>query len=105
MPEVHPRGQILVFDAILNTFVEGPGLQLPATTIGEPLEEAEKQAGANAVPHEPPEYFQYRSGRNAVGFLLIGIHVYRDNEEACIKQDLAFRLLPSDKIVFGHLGC
>lgn len=105
MPEVHTRGQTLVFDSILNTFVEGPGLQLPGSTIGELLEEVERHTGAYVTPHDPPKYFRYHLSRTDADFLLIDIHVSRGSEEVCVKQDLAFALLPSDKVVFGHLGC
>lgn len=105
MPEVHPRGNTLVFDADLNTFVEGPGLQMQCTTIAELLDQVERETGAYVVPHDPPKYFRYHVARENPDFLLIDIHVYRGEEEICIKQDLSFVLFPRDKVVFGHLGC
>jgi hypothetical protein len=105
MPEVHPRGQVLAFDQSLNTLVAQPGLTLPCTNIAEMLEQIEARTGAYVVPHDPPKYFRYHLSRDDPTFVLVDIHVTRDGEEICIKQDMSFPLLPSDKVIFGHLAC
>lgn len=95
----------MAFDPSVGAFVEVPGMQLECTTIGELLEQLERETGAYVVPHDPPKYFRCHAAREDPDFLLVDIHVRRGDEEICIQQDLAFALLPSDKVILGPLAC
>jgi hypothetical protein len=105
MPEVYPRSQVVRFDPQLNEFVNVPGLSLTAQTLGEALVEVERITGIYVVPHEPPKYFRFYLQRNDPDFSIIDIHVLREEIEICVKQDLEFKLLDTDKVIFGHLAC
>ncbi|WP_339092992.1 hypothetical protein [Variovorax paradoxus] len=96
---------MLAFDPCLNTLVAQPGLMLSCTNIAEMLEQVEMETGAYVVPHDPPKYFRYHLSRSDPNFVLVDIHVTRDGKEICVKQDISFPLLPSDKVMFGHLAC
>ncbi len=105
MPEVFPQGQEFSFDPVLDTFVKEPGLQIQGSTIGELLRELEKATGAYVVPHEPPKFFRYQLSRDDSDFYVVDIHVHRGGESICIKQDVAFALLPDDVVMFGLPAC
>jgi hypothetical protein len=106
MPQVYPLGQPqFAVDPSSGKLVELPGLLLPGSTLGELLEELERNTGAWVIPDAPPKYFRYFASRQATEYELVDIHVEREGQSICAKQDLSFALLPSDKVVPGLLAC
>jgi hypothetical protein len=55
-------------------------------------------------PCEAPKYFYYKV-RNTSHEILVDIHIYRNNEEICPKQNLSFPVFSTDTIIFGELIC
>ena len=51
---------------------------------------------------DPPKYFYYNTGSNKY---LVDIHINRDGQEICPKQNLNFALLDGDIITIGQLVC
>jgi hypothetical protein len=84
-----------------------PGLPVVAQTAGEAIAAAAEHFGVRIVPHDPPKWFriygmpEYASEQ----YLLVDIHVERDAQDICIKQDLRFPLLESDVVSIGALAC
>lgn len=52
---------------------------------------------------EPPKYFIHESPDGSS--LLVDIHVRRGSQIICPKQDLNFRLQPTDRVEIGLLAC
>lgn len=107
MPEIYPLGHPeFTFDSVLNKFVELPGVELQGATLGQLLSELEKATGARVVPDpESPKFFLYYRHPDSDDCELVDIHVLREGQELCPKQDLGFALLPGDKVVPGPLAC
>jgi hypothetical protein len=84
-----------------------PGLPIVAQTLGEAVEAAEKHFSVWIVPHDPPKWFRVYGlpGYNEEQYLLVDIHVRRDGQDICPKQDLSFPLLESDTVSIGVLAC
>jgi hypothetical protein len=90
------------------------GKQIEAATLGEAIAEAEKILSARIVPHfalkyllplaGPRKYFRVYAP-DCVKYRLVDIHVYRDKENICPKQNLSFPLLESDIVGIGGLVC
>lgn len=55
------------------------------------------------APDEAPKYLVYRLGDGS--FRLVDVHVQRDGEWVCPKQDLAFEVSDADEIEIGELIC
>lgn len=83
---------------------ELPGLELPASTLGEFLAGIEAASGIRIVPHDPPKYFRYYP-KDSADFYLVDIHVDRGGLEICPKQDLSFLLEDGDAVEAGLLAC
>lgn len=104
----------------LKTFISHPLEQLPdalvrsragmpivAGTVGEAVEVASQYFGVKIVPHDPPKFFRVYGMPDATAedYKLVDIHIQRDRQEICIKQDLSFALLESDEVLIGMLAC
>ncbi len=106
MPQIYPLGQPQFgVDPSTGSLVELPGLMLRGATLGELLQELEHHTGAWVVPDASPKYFRYFASRQSTDYELVDIHIERNGESICAKQDLNFALLPSDKVVPGPLAC
>lgn len=105
MPQIYPLGQPQFATDQSGKFIKLPGLELAAATLGELLRELERSTGARVVPHDPPKYFRYYASPDAVEYELVDIHVERNGECLCPKQDLGFSLLLNDKVIPGPLAC
>jgi len=89
----------------LKVLVEKPGLDLIGNTLGEILIDLENKTGIYIVPHDTPKYFKYFQNRQSSDFMLVDIHIRRQGEEICPKQDLMFPLLSDDVVEAGMLIC
>jgi hypothetical protein len=107
MPQIFPLGSPRIsFDSTKGVLVDLPGLALSGSTLGELLASLEQATGDRVIPDNGSEkYFLYFSGRAAGNPMLVDIHILRDGQEICPKQDLSFALLDSDKVVAGPLAC
>jgi hypothetical protein len=92
------------YDQATREPTELPGLELPASTLGELLAGLEASSGIRVVPHDPPKYFRYYPAGSAE-FFLVDVHVDRDGLGICPKQDLAFLLEGGDAVEAGLLAC
>lgn len=104
MPEVK-FGPKLEIDIETGRLKELPGVMIDALTVGELFEKYETITGARVMPHEPPKYFLYYPEHGSEKCMLVDVHVVREGESICVKQDLSFSLLPDDKVVLGPLAC
>jgi len=99
--ELFPR---LHLDASGTT--ELPGLELIADSLGGILAAYTDHTGLCVIPHDPPKYFRcYPRGEDPGLYDLVDVHVERNGDEICPKQDLAFPLLPGDVVTIGLLSC
>lgn len=85
--------------------VEVMGAVFEGSNLGEFLGNIERITGAYIVPAEPPKYFRYYQSRYAKEHVLVDIHVERNGEWICPRQDLSFPLLPTDVLLAGELEC
>jgi hypothetical protein len=83
------------------------GLPIAAQTVGEAVAAAAEYFGVRIVPHDPPKWFRIYDMPDyaAEQYTLVDIHVERDAQDICIKQDLGFPLLESDVVSIGALVC
>jgi hypothetical protein len=82
-----------------------PGAEVTETTLGEVLENLFRRYAIRIIPNESPQYFKYTGGRFGDDVLLVDIHVERDGEELCPRQDLTFPIQVQDIIRAGGLAC
>ena len=108
-PTVPPKGnKDLLFPAL-------EPLSVQAETLEEALAAYTREFGARFRPYdgslplvpfalgEPAKYFWYE--RENGSSLLVDIHIERDRETLCPKQDLSFLLQPDDQVCIGPLAC
>lgn len=101
----------------MSTFADGtlvrvdPPLNSAATTLGVALGEYGRKFNVLVRPcHEPlpgqteVKYFEIQRPDGVVEWV-VDVHVIRESEEICPKQDLAFRLQPNDQVEMGTLAC
>ena len=90
------------------------GRRIEASTLEKALRVAEQIFQVRIVPHDPPKYFRvHRVPEEPIHLVpeqtqiyqLVDIHLVRNGEDICLKQDLAFPLLDSDVVVMGTLVC
>jgi hypothetical protein len=82
------------------------GMPIVAKTLGAAVAVAANYFGVRIVPHDPPKWFRvYGSPDCRAEYMLVDIHVYRDKQTICPKQDLSFPLLESDIVGIGVLTC
>lgn len=82
------------------------GIPISAKTLGEAVAMAAGRFGVRIVPHDRPKWFRVYGVPDMEGeYRLVDIHVYRDGQGICPKQDLGFRLLESDIVEIGILIC
>lgn len=55
-------------------------------------------------PHNAGKYFKFTDMSTGVQ-KLVDIHISRNSEDICLKQDLSFALLPEDIVELGELIC
>jgi hypothetical protein len=87
----------------------GEPLQSEARTLGEAIKDYEVAYRVSVRPApasegSEPKYFLILEA-DGITSDVVDIHVVRNDEEICPKQDLAFALLPDDEVVFGVLAC
>jgi hypothetical protein len=84
-----------------------PGLPIVARTVGEAIAAAAEHFGVRIVPHDPPKWFRIYGMPDFTPeqYTLVDIHVERDAQDICIKQNLGFSLLESDIVSIGALAC
>ena len=83
-----------------------PGLSILAGTLGEAVATAAEYFGVRIVPHDPPKWFRvYESSGDTTHYKLVDIHIHRNGQEICPKQDLAYPLMESDVVTIGVLAC
>lgn len=97
------------------TPVEGTPLFANVATFGDAIRAYEKENTVSIEPYdgsfeaipfkedEEPKYFFYR--KSPSDLQLVDIHVFRNGQEICPKQDLTFELLDGDTIQIGELVC
>ena len=82
------------------------GQRIEAKTLGEAVQVAEKIFHARIFSHDPPKFFRvHQELEQPESFALVDIHLLRNGEEICLKQDLSFVLMDSDIVVMGVLAC
>ncbi len=89
----------------LKELIENPGLDLIGSTLGELLIDLENKTGIYVIPDDALKYFKYFQNRQSSEFMLVDIHVRRNGEEICPKQDLMFPLFLDDTVEAGMLIC
>ena len=89
----------------LKELIENPGLDLIGSSLGELLIDLENKTGIYIIPHDAPKYFKYFQNRQSKNFILVDIHIRRNDVEICPKQDLMFPLVPDDIVEAGMLAC
>jgi len=83
-----------------------PGLLIVAGTLGEAVTAAAEYFGARIVAHDPPKWFRvYDNPDLTEEYKLVDIHVLRNGQQICPKQDLSFPLLERDVVNIGVLAC
>lgn len=79
---------------------------ISAKTLGEAVAMAAGRFGVRIVAHDPPKWFRVYGVPGTDGdYLLVDIHVERDGQMTCPKQDLDFQLFESDVVSIGTLVC
>ena len=83
------------------------GMPIVAHTIGEAVAFAADYFGVRIVPHDPPKWFRIYGMPDFTPeqYTLVDIHVVRDTQNICIKQDLGFPLMEGDVVSIGALAC
>ena len=82
------------------------GMPIAAKTLGEAVAAAADYFKVRIVSHDPPKWFRvYDSPNCTAEYMLVDIHVHRDKQTICPKQDLSFPLLESDVVSIGVLAC
>ncbi|UXI66589.1 hypothetical protein [Tahibacter amnicola] len=89
------------YDAVLRKSL--PGMDLPASTLGELLDSYYAATGFKIVPSEGPDYFVHDTER--FGAIEVDLHIERDGQELCPGQDLLFPLLPNDLVFIAPMAC
>jgi hypothetical protein len=83
-----------------------PGLPIVARTLGEAITVAAEYFKVRIVPHDPPKWFRvYGTRQDVTEYTLVDIHIKRDGQEICPKQDLEYLLMESDIVSIGALAC
>lgn len=81
-------------------------MPIHAKTLGEAIAAAEEYFQIRIVPHDPPKWFRiYLPGAPEEEFRLVDIHIIREDEHICPKQDLNYPLFDTDTIYIGALAC
>jgi hypothetical protein len=89
-----------------SLFRTRPGRPIQAQTLGEAVAVAAALFGVRIVPHDPPKWFRiYGMPESEAEYVLVDIHIFREGEEVCAKQDLSIPLLESDEVSIGMLAC
>lgn len=114
-PENHQRYLADTPDGTGFVRAEGTPVLANATTLSEAIQAYENEYAVSIVPYdgslqaipftegEERKYFFYI--RSATERQLVDIHVVRDAQEICPKQNLSFELLDGDTIRIGELIC
>jgi hypothetical protein len=77
-----------------------------ARTLGEAIAAAAEYFGARIVPHDPPKWFRvYDNPQDAIKYKLVDIHILRNGQEICPRQDLEYPLMEPDIVSIGVLAC
>lgn len=102
-------------DGNVFTPTEGTPLLANATTLNEAIRAYENEHAISIEPYdgsfeaipfnegENPKYFFYR--KSPSDQQLVDIHVLRNGQEICPKQNLSFNLLDGDTVQIGELVC
>jgi hypothetical protein len=79
---------------------------IEAGTLGEAIRETERIANVRIVAHDPPKWFRvYSSSGASSEYRLVDIHILRDDQEICPKQDLSYALLSNDIVRIAGVTC
>ena len=77
-----------------------------AKTLGEAITEAERLLNAHIIPHDEDKWFRiYLNDLPDDKYGLVDIHIWRNGEYFCPKQDTSTALLSNDIIAFETLIC
>jgi hypothetical protein len=94
-----------------NTVRVDPPLNSAASTLGAALEEYGNKFNVVVRPCTKPlpgqsevKYFEIQKLDGEVEWV-VDVHIIRESEEICPKQDLTFLLLPNDQVEMGALAC
>jgi hypothetical protein len=90
--------------------------EVEAATLGEALDAYAQHYGVKFAPYDgswpklpldpaDPKWFFYRSIRPKWEETLVDVHIERNGEMICPRQNLAFALLSNDVIKIGPLAC
>lgn len=97
------------------TSKEGTPVETGAEILGEAIKAYEEKHAVTIAPYdgsldaipfeegEEPKYFFY--SKSALDRRLVDIHVFRNGQEICPKQNLSFVLMDGDIIQVGELVC
>ena len=93
------------------------GLVLLAENLGDVLEQYAKVVHASIRPYdgslawapftseEEPKFFLLESSDKKIGSSLVDVHIERDSQTICVKQNITFELVAGDIILIGPTAC
>ena len=77
-----------------------------AAILGEALAVAERMLDARIVPHDEGKWFRiYLNDLSSDQYSLTDVHIDRNGDSFCPKQDTSVALLPDDIVAFEPLIC
>jgi hypothetical protein len=87
--------------------VEQPGVKIAGKTLGEILSAYCSLENIEIIPHDQPKYFRYigEDCKSEEGYCLVDIHITRNTEEICPKQNLEFPMQDGDIVEILALIC
>ena len=101
----------------MNLPDDAPPFFSHARTLGDAIRDYERKFSVEITSYDgkldghafrrddPPKYFYYRpKDRRKVG-PLVDIHIKRDGDSWCLRQDLDYEVFDSDAIEMGELFC
>ncbi len=104
-----PRLRIKGFPALAERIglePDGETDAFPAATLGDAVAFAEWLLHARIVPHDEEKWFRiYLNNLPHDEYWLADIHIHRNGDWFCPKQDISVPLLPDDIVAFEQLIC
>jgi hypothetical protein len=85
-------------------FQRDVSVDIPGSTLGELIANLGIATTIRLIPHHPPKYFRFIDSSHGID-ALVDVHISRNGEHICPKQDLDFLLEPDDIVEAGALEC